>query len=123
MEIFLTYLKVFAVGGVLCLLGQILINKTDITPARILVLFLLLGAVLEVTGAFKFIEEFAKAGITVPITGFGGTLARGAMKGAEEEGILGGVLGGLRAVSGGLTAAIFFGFLFALIFKAKTKPN
>ena len=119
MEIFLTYLKVFAVGGFVCMLGQVLINTTKMTSARILVTFLMLGVVLEVTGAFDYIEEFAHAGITVLITGFGSNLAKGAIKGVKEEGIL----GGMSAVSSGLSAAIFFGFIFALIFKAKTKES
>ena len=83
----------------------------------------MLGVVLEVTGAFDYIEEFAQAGITVPITGFGSNLAKGAIKGVKEEGILGAVKGGMSAVSSGLSAAIFFGFIFALIFKAKTKES
>src|SRR5574344_2543968 len=103
MEIFLTYLKVFAVGGFICLIGQLLINETKITSARILVLFLLLGVVLEVTGVFKYIEEFGKAGATVPIMGFGSNLAKGALKGVKENGILGAITGGMKAVSGGLT--------------------
>ena len=115
MEIFLTYLKVFAVGGFVCMLGQVLINTTKMTSARILVTFLMLGVVLEVTGAFDYIEEFAQAGITVPITGFGSNLAKGAIKGVKEEGILGAVKGGMSAVSSGLSAAIFFGFIFGLI--------
>ena len=123
MEIFLTYLKVFAVGGFVCMLGQVLINTTKMTSARILVTFLMLGVLLEVTGAFGFIEEFGKAGITVPITGFGSSLAKGAIKGVKKEGILGAVKGGMTAVSGGLSAAIFFGFIFALIFKSTTKES
>lgn len=121
MEIFLTYLKVFAVGGAICMLGQILINRTEMTSARILVTFLLLGLVLEITGAFKYMEEFAKAGVTIPIMGFGASLARGALAGVQEEGLLGAITGGMKAVSGGLTSAIFFGFMFAIIFKSKTK--
>lgn len=84
---------------------------------------LMLGVVLEVTGAFDYIEEFAHAGITVPITGFGSNLAKGAIKGVKEDGILGAVKGGMSAVSSGLSAAIFFGFIFSLIFKAKTKES
>lgn len=120
MEIFLTYLKVFAVGGLVCFLGQILINKTKMTSARILVIFLLLGVLLEAVGVFKYIEEFAGAGITIPIIGFGSSLAKGAMEGAKE-GLLQAVTEGLSSVAAGLTAAIFFGFIFALIFKSHTK--
>lgn len=121
MDIFLIYLKVFAVGGLVCMLGQILINKTGMTSARILVLFMLLGVVLEVAGAFNYIEEFAKAGVTIPIMGFGSSLAKGALKGAAEQGLIGAVVGGMSAVAAGLTAAIVFGFIFALIFKSRTK--
>ena len=121
MEYFLNYLKVFAVGGAVCVLGQILINKTSMSSARILVTFLILGVVLEITGAFKYMEEFAGAGVTVPIMGFGSNLAKGALEGAKEEGILGAIKGGLSAVSAGLSSVIFFGFFFALIFKSKSK--
>lgn len=121
MEYFLNYLKVFTVGGAVCVIGQILINKTSMSSARILVTFLLLGVVLEITGAFKYVEEFAGAGVTVPIMGFGSNLAKGALEGAKTDGIIGAIKGGLTAVSAGLTSAIFFGFLFALIFKSKSK--
>ena len=121
MEFFLNYLKVFAVGGAVCVLGQILINKTSMSSARILVTFLILGVILEITGAFKYMEEFEGAGVTVPIMGFGSNLAKGALKGAKDEGILGAIKGGLSAVSAGLSSVIFFGFFFALIFKSKSK--
>jgi stage V sporulation protein AE len=118
---FLNYLKVFAVGGAVCVLGQILINKTSMSSARILVTFLILGVVLEITGIFKYLEEFAGAGVTVPIMGFGSNLAKGALEGVKQDGILGAIKGGLSAVSGGLSSVIFFGFFFALIFKSKSK--
>lgn len=121
MDFFLIYLKVFAVGGLICMLGQILINKTGMTSARILVLFMLLGVVFEVAGAFGYMEQFAKAGVTIPIMGFGSSLAKGAIKGASEQGLIGAVVGGMSAVAAGLTAAIVFGFLFALLFKSRTK--
>lgn len=121
MEIFLTYLKVFAVGGFVCMLGQVLINVTKMTSARILVTFLLAGVILEISGAFQYIEEFAKSGITIPIVGFGSNLAKGAIKGATEKGIIGAISGGMTAVSGGLTAAILFGFIFSLVSKSKSK--
>ena len=121
MEYFLDYLKVFAVGGAVCVLGQILINKTSMSSARILVTFLILGVVLEITDIFKYLEEFAGAGVTVPIMGFGSNLAKGALEGAKEQGILGAIKGGLSAVSAGLSSVIFFGFFFALIFKSKSK--
>lgn len=118
----LTYLKVFATGGLVCLIGQILINKTKMTSARVLVTFLLTGAILEAVGVFKYIEEFGKAGITIPITGFGKSLAQGAIKGAKE-GLFEALTGGLSAVSAGLTAAIVFGFIIALVFKSKPKST
>lgn len=121
MEYFLNYIKVFAVGGAVCVLGQILINKTSMSSARILVTFLILGVVLEIAGAFKYMEEFAGAGVTVPIMGFGSNLAKGALEGVKEDGILGAIKGGLSAVSAGLSSVIFFGFFFALIFKSKSK--
>lgn len=121
MQIFLTYLQVFAVGGFVCLLGQLLINLTKMTSARILVTFLLLGCLLEAVGVFKYIEEFAGAGITIPITGFGATLVRGALRGLDEKGVLGIFIGGLEAASAGVSAAVLFGFLMSIIFKSKTK--
>lgn len=121
MEIFLTYLKVFAAGGALCALGQLLINKTKMSSARILVTFMLLGLVLEVAGAFAYMKEFASAGVTIPITGFGSSLAKGAMQGAKEGGLLGAVSGGLRAAAPGVSAVILFGFVFALVFRSHSK--
>ena len=120
MEIFLDYLKVFFVGGTVCFIGQILINTTKMTSARILVMFLSLGVLLQATGVYKIIENFGGAGISVPIIGFGAGIAKGAMEGAKT-GILEAIAGGLASVSPGLTAAIFFGFVFALIFKSQTK--
>lgn len=120
MSIFLNYLKVFAVGGLVCAIAQILINRTKITSARILVLFLLLGIFLEGIGVFKYIQEFAGAGISVPITGFGSVLIKGAKEGAKI-GLLEAVTYGFKNMAGGLTAAIFFGFFFALIFKSHSK--
>ncbi len=117
----LTYLKVFVVGGAVCLIGQLLINLTKMTSAKILVTFLLLGVVLEAVGLFDAIKEFAGAGITIPITGFGSTLAKGAIDGVKERGIVGALTGGMRAAAAGLSAAIVFGFLVSLIFKARTK--
>lgn len=120
MEIFLGYVKAFAVGGLVCMIAQILINKTKMTSARILVMFLLLGVFLEIIGVFKYIENFAGAGITIPITGFGSTIVKGAKEGAKI-GFFEAVTYGFRNMAGGLTAAIFFGFLFALIFKSHSK--
>lgn len=120
MSIFLNYLKVFAVGGLVCAIAQILINRTKMSSARILVLFLLLGIFLEGIGVFKYIQGFAGAGISVPITGFGSVLIKGAKEGAKI-GLLEAVTYGFRNMAGGLTAAIFFGFFFALIFKSHSK--
>lgn len=120
MEIFLGYIKAFAIGGLVCMIAQIFINKTKMTSARILVMFLLLGVFLEFVGAFKYIEEFAGAGITIPITGFGSTIVKGAREGAKV-GLFEGLTYGFRNMAGGLTAAIFFGFFFALIFKSHSK--
>ena len=120
MEVFLTYLKVFAVGGLVCAIGQVMINKTKMTSARVLVTFLLAGAILEAVGLFRHIEEFGKAGITIPITGFGKSLAAGAIEGAKQ-GLYQACTGGLAAVAAGLSAAILFGFVIALISKSKPK--
>jgi len=117
----LSYLKVFAVGGIVCMLGQLLINLTKMTSAKILVTYLLLGVFLEAIGVFDAIKDFANAGITIPITGFGSTLAKGAIEGVKEEGLIGALTGGMKAAAAGLASAIFFGFLISLIFKAKTK--
>ena len=123
MSVFLTYLKVFAVGvgGGLCALGQLLINKTEMSSARILVTFMLLGLVLEVAGVFDAIKEFASSGVTVPITGFGSAIAKGALEGGRESGLLGAVSGGLKAAAPGVSAVILFGFLFALVFRSRSK--
>jgi len=121
MAIFLTYLKVFAVGGFICFLGQILINTTKMTSARILVIFLVLGVVLEAVGIFKYIKDFAKAGVTIPILGFGSVLAKGAIEGAQSQGLLGAIIGGTTAAAAGLGSAIFVGFVVAMLAKPKTK--
>ena len=104
-------------------MAQILVIRTKITTARILVLFLIIGMVLEVFNIYAPFKEFAKAGATVPIIGFGATLARGAIMASKEYGILGIFTGGLTAASGGISIAIFASFLFALIFSSKTKKG
>ena len=121
MEIALNYLSVFLIGGFVCLLGQILVIKTKITTARILVTFELLGVLLQTIGIYEPISSFAKAGINVPIVGFGASLAKGAISAVKANGILGIFTGGLQATAGGLAAAVGFAFLFAIIFKARTK--
>lgn len=119
----LTYLIVFLVGGSICLLGQILVIRTQMTTSRILVLFLLLGVLLEAFGLYAPFAEFAKAGATIPISGFGSSLAKGAIEGAKTSGILGVFKGGLTATSAGIAAAVGFSYLMALIFSSKTKSN
>ncbi len=121
MDIFIRFLIVFAVGGGICVLGQLLINFTKMTSARILVIFLLIGVVLEAVGVFDVIKETVHSGITIPITGFGSNLAKGAIKGAKEKGVLGAITGGTEAAGAGLAGAIFIGFICALIGKPKTK--
>ena len=117
MEIFLLYLRVFATGGTFCLIGQILINKTKMNTARILVLFLSIGVILEATGLWMYVEGF---GATIPIVGFGASLARGAINGAKI-GILPALTMGLESVAGGLTAVIVFGLFFGLVSRSRTK--
>lgn len=123
MDMFLKYLIVFAVGGLVCLIAQILIIRTRMTSARILVLFELIGVFLQAVTLFEPIKNFANAGITVPIVGFGASLARGAMEAVKTDGILGIFTGGLTATAGGIAAAVGFGYLFALIFRAKSKKS
>ena len=123
MEMFLQYLYVFLVGGFICMLGQILVIKTQMTTARILVTFVTLGVILEAVGVYDYIFNFAKAGISVPIVGFGASLAKGAIKAVGEKGILGIFTGGLEATAGGIAAAVIFAFIFALIFKPRTKKS
>ena len=115
------YLWVFLIGGFICMLGQVLIIYTNITSARILVTFVLIGVLLQAFGIFDPISEFAKAGINVPIIGFGASLAKGAISAVKAKGLLGAFAGGLEATAGGIAAAIFFAFVFSLIFKSKTK--
>ena len=119
----LTYLIVFLVGGTICLLAQILIIRTRITSARILVLFELIGVFLQAIMIFEPIKNFAKAGITVPIIGFGASLAKGAMEAVKQYGILGIFSGGLTATSAGIAAAVGFAYLFALIFRSHSKKS
>ena len=120
-ETMLMYVKAFCVGGALCAIGQMLIMKTKLTSARILVGYVTCGVILGALGLYKPIVDFAGAGATVPLTGFGYTLSRGAMEAAGSEGILGAFTGGVVSAAGGIAAAIFFGYLAALIFKPKMK--
>ncbi|MBQ6839295.1 MAG: stage V sporulation protein AE [Oscillospiraceae bacterium] len=115
------YLKAFIIGGFLCLIGQILIDKTKFTPARILVSYVVVGVFLGAIGIYKPLAEFAGAGATVPLTGFGYTLANGVKEAVQQDGFLGIFTGGIKAAAGGITAAIFAGLIAGLIFKAKDK--
>lgn len=115
------YLKAFIVGGLLCFIGQLLIDKTKLTPARILVSYVVIGVFLGAIGVYEPLVEFAGAGATVPLTGFGYTLAKGVKTAVTEDGLLGILTGGLKAAAGGITAAIVAGLLVSLIFKAKDK--
>ena len=121
MEVFWEYVRAFLCGGVLCLIGQILIDKTTLTPAKILVAYVVSGVVLGGLGIYKYVVEFGGAGATVPLTGFGYLLAKGVEKAVAAQGILGALTGGITAAAGGITAAIFFGYLVALIFKPRSK--
>ena len=115
------YLKAFLVGGLICFMGQVLIDKTKLTPARILVSYVVVGVFLGALGVYKPLAEFAGAGATVPLTGFGYTLAKGVKEAVQEQGFLGIFTGGLKATAGGITVAILAGLLASLIFKAKDK--
>jgi len=121
MDLFLEYLRAFVCGGVLCVIGQILIDKTPLTPARILVIYVVSGVVLGGLGVYQPIVDWGGAGATVPLTGFGFLLSRGVDKAVRESGILGAFTGGTSAAAGGIAAAIFFGYLVALMFKPKAK--
>ena len=115
------YLKAFIVGGVLCLIGQVLIDKTQLTPARILVGYVTAGVLLGAIGLYEPLIDFAGAGASVPLTGFGNLLATGVRKAINEDGFLGILTGGLKASSGGITAAIIFGLISGIFFKAKDR--
>lgn len=115
------YLNAFLCGGVLCAVGQVLLDRTKLTPARILVCYVTAGVLLGGLGLYAPLVEWAGADATVPLTGFGFTLAKGVQKAVSQHGLLGALTGGISATAGGITAAIFFGFLVALLFRAKPK--
>ena len=123
MDVFLDFLKAFLVGGGICVVGQLLIDLTKLTPARILVTFVVLGVFLQLIKVYEPLVEFAGAGATVPLTGFGYNLCKGAAKAVGEEGFLGVFTGGFTAGAGGIAAAIVFGFLVSVIFKSKAKSE
>ena len=121
MEIFLAYIKAFAVGGILCVIAQLLIDKTKLNPARILVSYVVAGVFLGAVGIYEPLVNFAGGGATVPLTGFGYTIAKGIKEAVDAEGPLGILKGGLSATAGGITAALFLGLLASFIFKSKPK--
>lgn len=115
------YLKAFLVGGTLCLIGQMLIDRTRLTPARILVSYVVIGVILGAVGIYKPLAEFAGAGASVPLTGFGNTLAKGVREAIDQDGFLGIFTGGLKATAGGITTAVFSGLIASFLFKPKDK--
>ena len=117
------YISAFIVGGIICVIGQILIDKTKLTPARILVIFVTTGAILGGLGIYKYLVDFAGAGATVPLTGFGYNLSKGAIEAVKENGIIGAFTGGVKASAGGIAAAVFFGYIASLISKPKMKKQ
>lgn len=119
--VIMEYLRAFVTGGILCVIGQILIDKTKLAPARILVIYVVAGVVLTALGWYEPIVKFGGAGATVPLTGFGYSLANGVLKAVREHGFLGVFMGGVTATSAGIAAAVFFGYLIALIFKPGDK--
>ena len=116
-------LKCFIVGGVICIIGQLLIDKTKLTPARILVIYVTVGAILGGLGIYKYLIDFAGAGATVPLTGFGANLAKGAIEGVQESGLVGAFTGGVKASAGGIAAAVFFRLYCLFNFKTKNEKT
>lgn len=121
MDIFLSLLKAFIAGGAICLIGQVLMDTTKLTPGRILVAFVVLGVALTAVGVYEPFAEWAGAGATVPLTGFGYSLATGAREAVEESGLLGALTGGVTATAAGIAAAIVFGYLASVLFTPHTK--
>ena len=121
MELFLSLAKAFLAGGVLCAVGQVLIDRTKLTPARILTMYVVAGVIRGAAGLYEPFAQWAGAGATVPLTGFGNLLAQGVKKAVGEKGLLGAFTGGLTAAAGGITAAVFFGLLASLVFKSRDK--
>lgn len=115
------YLKAFIIGGLICVVGQILIDKTKLTPARILVTFVVAGVFLQLIGVYEPLADFAGAGATVPLTGFGYNLCKGVSKAVSDDGFIGIFTGGFTAAAGGIAAALIFGFLVSVIFRSKAK--
>ena len=120
---FMQLLRCFVIGGVICIIGQILIDKTSLTPARILVVFVTTGVILGGLGIYKYIIDFAGCGATIPLTGFGANLAKGTLEAVKENGLLGAFIGGVKSSAGGIAAAVFFGYIASLISKPKMKKQ
>ena len=120
-DILLTFIKVFITGGLICLVGQILMDKTQLTTAVILAIYVSAGVLLTALGIYQYIVQFGAAGATVPLSGFGYSLAKGVMTEVETKGILGAFTGGIKATAGGISAAVVFGYIFAVVFKPKAK--
>ena len=120
---FMQLLRCFVIGGLICIIGQILIDKTKLTPARILVIFVTTGAILGGLGIYQYLVDFAGCGATVPLTGFGNALAKGAIYEVTKSGFVGAFIGGTKAAAGGIAAAIFFGYIASLISKPKMKKQ
>ena len=121
MDILWMYVKVFLVGGTLCAVGQILIDRTKLTPARILTSYVVAGVVAGAVGIYQPLADWAGAGATVPLTGFGNVLAKGVREAVAEKGVLGAFTGGFSSAAAGICAAVFFGFLVAVVFKSRDK--
>lgn len=115
------YINAFVVGGLICVVAQIIMDKTKLTPARILVSFVTIGVILGALNIYDVVVDFGKAGATVPLPGFGFTLAKSTIKEVNEKGLIGAFTGGIKGAAGGITAAIFFGYVAALLFNPKTK--
>ncbi len=115
--------KAFVVGGIICIIGQILIDKTKLTPARILVTYVTVGAILGGLGLYKYLVDFAGCGATVPLTGFGNLIAKGTISEVQTTGLIGAFTGGIKASAGGIAAAIFFGYIASLVSKPKIKKK
>lgn len=120
-ETLLPYFRAFLVGGAFCVIAQILVDKTKLTPARILVIYVVAGVVLGGIGIYKPIVDFAGAGATIPLTGFGYTISKGIREAVDEQGLLGALTGALKATAGGISAALIFGYLACLVFRGKPK--
>lgn len=120
---YMMFLKAFVVGGILCVIAQVLIDKTKLTPARILVLYVTLGTIIGGLGFYKYLVDFAGCGATVPLTGFGYNLSKGVIEEVTKSGFLGAFIGGVKSSAGGITAAIVFGYIASLIAKPKMKKQ